>query len=139
MTRSSIKKYQQSSVSNVADADPHTLISIIFQHIINNNTIAKGAMEREDIEARTKAIDKSIALIGELQDSLDMEQGGEVSQNLAALYDYCVRRLVESNAKIEPAMLDEVSKLIAEVKEGWDAIPQEARDQHATKQAKPED
>ena len=123
--RRSIQQYQVNSVNNILDADPHTLISIIYQHILGSLAAAKGAIQRNDIEEKGKQINKTIALIGELVDSLNMEQGGEISQNLAALYDYSVRKLVEANAEAKCELLNEVSLIFIDIKAGWDSIPQQ--------------
>ena len=125
--RASIKKYRSANADNVADADPHQLISIIFKHILSNIAIAKGAISRNEIENKGNCITKAIALVGELQDSLDMEKGGDLSVNLFDLYDYIVRTLIQANAENNDAKLDEVKVLISEIKEGWDAIPVEQR------------
>lgn len=125
--RASIKKYRNANADNVADADPHQLISIIFKHILANVAIASGAITRNEIENKGKCITKAIALVGELQDSLDMEKGGEISINLFELYDYIVRCLLQANLNNDSEKLDEVKKLITEIKEGWDAIPVEKR------------
>ncbi len=125
--RASIKKYRNANADNVADADPHQLISIIFKHILANIAIASGAITRNEIENKGKCLTKAIALVGELQDSLDMEQGGEISSSLFDLYDYVVRCLVQANLENDCEKLDEVKGLITEVKEGWDAIPAEKR------------
>ena len=125
--RTSIKKYTNANADNVVDADPHQLISIIFKHIISNVAIAKGAITRNEIENKGKCITKAIALVGELQDSLDMEKGGDISTNLFDLYDYVIRILVQANSENDIDKLNEVSALIGEVKEGWDAIPVEKR------------
>jgi len=125
--RTSIKKYQNNFAENVVDADPHQLISIIFKHTLINVAVAKGAISRGEIENKSKAITKCIALVGELQDSLDMEKGGEISSNLFDLYDYVTRALFQANVDNNIEKLDEVTALISEVKEGWDAIPVEKR------------
>jgi len=123
--RRSIQQYQINSVNNILDADPHTLISIIYQHILGSLAAAKGAIQRNDIEEKGKQINKAIALIGELVDSLDMKQGGEISQNLAALYDYSVRKLVDANAEASCELLNEISLIFIDIKAGWDSIPQQ--------------
>ena len=125
--RASIKKYRNANTDNVADADPHQLIKIIFKHILANIAIASGAISRNEIENKGKCLTKAIALVGELQDSLDMEQGGEISTGLFDLYDYIVRCLVQANLDNDCDKLDEVKSLITEVKEGWDSIPVEKR------------
>ncbi len=127
MVSTSIKKYRNANAESVVGADPHQLISIIFKHILSNIAIANGAISRNEIENKGKALTKAIALVGELQDSLDMEKGGEISANLFDLYDYIVRTLVQANLENDTAKLEEVRELIVTIKEGWDAIPPEKR------------
>jgi len=127
MVSTSIKKYRNANAESVVDASPHQLISIILKHILSNIAIANGAISRNEVENKGKALTKAIALVGELQDSLDMEQGGEISANLFELYDYIVRCLVQGNLENDTAKLDEVRDLILTIKEGWDAIPSDKR------------
>ncbi|MGE3774228.1 MAG: flagellar export chaperone FliS [Gammaproteobacteria bacterium] len=51
-----------------------------------------------------------------------MGRGGEVAENLDGLYDYMLRRLVEANLANDLAMLDEVVKLLNEIRDGWNGI-----------------
>lgn len=125
--RASIRKYSNANADNVADADPHQLISIIFKHILANVAIANGAITRKETENKGKCLTKAIALVGELQDSLDMAKGGEISVNLFDLYDYIIRCLLQANLNNDCEKLDEVKNLITDIKEGWDAIPVEKR------------
>jgi len=130
MVRSSIRKYQNTGLSQVETADPHTLISLIMQHILGNLAAAKGAIDRKDIEVKNKTLNKVIGLIGELQDSLDMEKGGELSSNLYDLYAYMISQVSKSNMKNITEPLTEVSSLITEIKSGWDGIPEDIRRQY---------
>ncbi len=128
--RRSIKQYQNTNLAHVEQADPHTLISLVMQHILGNLAAAKGAIERKEIENKNKMLTKVIGLIGELQNSLDMEQGGELSENLYGLYGYMISQVTQANIKNDVEPLAEVSTLIAEIKSGWDGIPQDVRQQY---------
>ncbi|MCK5819510.1 MAG: flagellar export chaperone FliS [Psychromonas sp.] len=128
--RSSLKKYQNSNLAHVEHADPHTLISLVFQHILGNIAAAKGAVDRKQIEAKNKMLSKVIGLIGELQLSLDMKSGGEISENLYNLYGYMISQVNKANLNNDNSILDEVARLILEIKSGWDAIPQDIRKQY---------
>lgn len=130
MARLSIRQYQNNNLAYIEQADPHTLISLIMQHILGNLAAAKGAIERKEIENKNKMLNKVIGLIGELQNSLDMEKGGDLSANLYALYDYMIRQVTQANIKNDIAPLTEVSGLISEIKSGWDGIPQDIRQQY---------
>ena len=128
--RRSIQQYQNSNMTHIEQADPHTLISLVMQHILGNLAAAKGAMSRKDFPNKSKAISKVIGLIGELQDSLDMEKGGEISINLFNLYAYMNTQVTKANLTNDPELLTEVAGLITEIKSGWDGIPQDIREQY---------
>lgn len=128
--RGSVQKYQNSNLNNIEQADPHTLISLIMQHILGNLAAAKGAISRKDIVIKNKTLGKVIGLIGELQDSLDMEKGGEISTNLFNLYAYMLTLVTRANIKNDPDLLTEVSMLLSEIKAGWDGIPDDIRQQY---------
>ena len=67
-------------------------------------------------------ISKAIGIIGGLREGLDLQQGGELAENLDRLYEYMVSRLLEANSANDADMLDEVAGLLRNVKSGWDAI-----------------
>jgi flagellar protein FliS len=129
--RSSLKQYQNSNMAHLEHADPHTLISLVLQHILGNLAGAKGAIDRKEIETKNNMLSKVIGLIGELQMSLDMKDGGEISQNLYDLYGYMVSQVNKANLKNDNSLLDEVATLIIEIKSGWDAIPHDVRKQYS--------
>ncbi|WP_022942379.1 flagellar export chaperone FliS [Psychromonas hadalis] len=128
--RRSLQQYKNTGMAHVEQADPHTLISLIMQHILGNLAGAKGAIDRKDIENKNKMLGKAIGLIGELQDCLDMEKGGEISINLYNLYAYMITQVSQANIKNSPEPLTEVISLISEIKSGWDGIPQDIRQQY---------
>jgi len=128
--RRSLKQYQDTSLSHVEQADPHTLISLIMQHILGNLAGAKGAIDRKEIENKNKMLGKVIGLIGELQNSLDMEKGGEISVNLYSLYAYMITQVNQANMQNTTEPLTEVISLISEIKSGWDGIPLDIRQQY---------
>lgn len=119
-----MKQYKQVRVhSGIMDATPHRLIQMLMEGALERIAQAKGYMLNKNIAAKGEYIGKTIDIIGGLQSSLNKEAGGELAENLGGLYDYMVRRLVEANAKNEVSILDEVAGLMAEIKIGWDNIP----------------
>ena len=113
--------------SNVTAADPHKLISMLFQGALLAIANAKNGIMRKDTPAKGAAISKAIAIIGEgLNASLDKKVGGDLAQNLSSLYDYMVMRLVAANLKNDTAALDEVARLLNDLKGAWDSIGQMA-------------
>lgn len=113
--------------SGALTADPHKLISMLFQGALLAIANAKNSMLRKDIPAKGAAISKAILIIGEgLQGSLDKNVGGELAQSLDALYSYMCARLVHANAHNDAGALDEISGLLNELKGAWDTIRPQA-------------
>jgi len=127
------KAYARTGVeSGVAAADPHKLIAMLYQGALLAIANAKNGILRKDISAKCAAISKAIAIIDEgLNASLDKKVGGELAQNLSALYDYMSRRLLAANLNNDMAALDEVSRLLNDLKGAWDNIRPAAPQSHA--------
>lgn len=109
--------------SSLHAADPHMLIAMLYQGALLAIANARNAILRNDIPAKGKAISHAIRIIGEgLQASLDKNVGGQLAQDLDALYGYMCIRLTQANLKNDVEALDEVTRLLGEIKGAWDGI-----------------
>jgi len=118
----------------VADASPTRLVQIMFEHILSYLATASGCMQRiqdnrplNDVVAKGNAMSKAIALIDQLNSTLDMERGGQIAENLRALYGYMLNRLTLANATNDVSVLTEVVGLVTKIKSGWDQIVTDSR------------
>ena len=109
--------------SAIDDASPHQLITMLLDGALERVATASGAMSRGEIAVSGESIGKAIGIIDSLRVSLDREQGGQIADNLSALYDYMTRRLLEANATRDADMLVEVAGLLREIKVAWDQVP----------------
>lgn len=123
-----IKTYGKVGVeSGVSAADPHKLVSMLYQGALLAIANAKNAIQRKDVAAKGAAISKAIAIIDEgLNASLDKSAGGGLAQNLSSLYQYMCSRLLSANLNNDVAALDEVARLLNDLKGAWDSIRQPA-------------
>lgn len=121
---SGVNAYAKVSLeSNVIGASPHELITLLFQGARRAISLARVHMQRRDYAAKGKAVGHAINIIGGgLQQSLNLEKGGDLAVRLNALYEYMTRRLLEASLKNDEAMLTEVDGLLATIEEGWLAI-----------------
>ena len=114
--------------SGVAYADPHSLITQMFDGALKRIAQAKGAMERNEIAAKGTLISQAVAIIANLEGCLDLDNGGELAANLSSLYEYMNIRLTEANINNDQSKLDEVIQLILEIKSAWVQIaPQQTQ------------
>ncbi len=118
-----LKQYQTVNLrAQVAEASPHRLIQMLMEGGLSRLAQAKGAMERGQLALKGELISQSISIIGGLREALDLQQGGEVADNLDRLYDYMTARLLEANLKGNMQIIDEVAGLLRNIKTGWDGI-----------------
>lgn len=120
-----MRQYQSvNTQAKAVDASPHRLIQMLMDGGMTRLAQARGAMERQQHALKGELIGKAIGIIGGLRSGLDLQQGGDLAQNLDNLYDYMVRRLSEANVNNSIEPLDEVAGLLRDIKSGWDAIAQ---------------
>ena len=112
--------------SEVYSASPHRLIQILMDGVLGKIASARYCIENNNIPGKGESISTAISIVNGLQASLDMEKGGEISENLSNLYDYMARRLLEANIKSDKTILDEIESLLTEIKMAWDTIHTEA-------------
>ena len=113
--------YQRINVeTSMHTMDQHQLVALLYQGALGAIASARGAMARGDVLGKCNAISKAIRIIEEgLNTGLDRVDGGELAQNLGALYDYCVLRLTLANVRNEDAIMQEVQRLIEPVAQAW--------------------
>lgn len=103
--------------------DQHQLVSLLYAALLHAIAGARAALARGDVLAKVNGISRALRILEEgLGSALDRVGGGELAENLAALYDYCMHRLILANARNDDALLHEVVRLIEPVAQGWDAI-----------------
>lgn len=109
--------------TGVSSASPHKLIVMLFEGALIAVTTAAQQMKAGNIAGKAQSISKAMRIIDHgLRASLNKDAGGEIGQNLDALYEYMSNRLMLANLKNDPEMLDEVYRLLRDLKEAWDAI-----------------
>jgi len=107
----------------VLSASPHQLVILLFEGAREALVIARSGIEARNIPQKGMAITKAIDIIlNGLRASLNLEEGGNLAQNLYALYDYMARRLLHANMHNDKAALDEVLTLLSEIHGAWIVI-----------------
>lgn len=121
--RSLANQYKQTGASSATlDASPHQLIAIMLSTARERIRLAVASLERGDVTRKAYAITDTCAIIGGLNSSLNMDAGGEIADGLAALYDYCQRRLLAANLNNDVAPLHEIDDILGDIESAWRQI-----------------
>lgn len=109
--------------TGVVAASPHQLITMLFDGALAAILKAKKHMEQQQIAEKGEAISKAIMIIDSgLRAGLNLEQGGDLANNLDNLYTYMVTRLMEANLQNSLSGLREVYQLLTDLKSSWVSI-----------------
>ena len=113
MANRKINAYQKESVkSQLAGANPYTIIQMLMQGALERLAKGKGCIERNDLEGKAENLAKASSIIMALSESLDYEVGGEVVNNLGGLYEYMNMRITDASIEKSTEPLVEVMKLM---------------------------
>jgi len=123
-----VQQYKKMGISTeIESASPHRLIQMLMEGALGKIAIAKAHMVEGKLGKKAQNLTWAISIIDGLRISLDKEAGGDIAQNLEALYDYMSRRLMQANVSNDVTILDEISSLMLEIKGAWDQIPESAK------------
>ena len=117
--------YQNNSVNT---ASPAKLIEMLYQNSVERLDKTMLLIKDKNFIEANKQIIRVQEIITELNISLNMEVGGEVSTNLRALYDFIYRRLVEANVKKDIKIVKECRDMINELLVTWKEAMKKAGD-----------
>lgn len=108
--------------TGIQSASPLQLVVALYEGAIRSTTAAQAAMAMRDIRARQGAIGRTIDIIAELQNTLNLERGGKIAADLDALYTFLLSRLADVTARQDPAPLDEVRRILETLRDAWQQI-----------------
>lgn len=117
--------YSAYQKTNITTASQGKLVVLLYEAAVKNLNSALALIDSEnkikpgDIEAFTKFIQKAQSIITELQVSLDMEKGGDISKNLMSLYLYFNSQLTDTIFNHSREKVEFVENMMKELLEAW--------------------
>lgn len=122
------KIYQRVGVdSSVVGADPHQLVLMLFDGALEAIRLSRSHMQAKRIADKGMALGKAISIVQDgLKASVDVNAGGQLAERLSSLYDYILMRLLQANLRNDVNALDEVTKLLGDLRGAWAAIQNNA-------------
>ena len=116
MSKYGLGAYKKTSVHT---ASKEQILLMLYQAAIKNCKKAMEAIDEKDIPKKGEFIGKLQDIVIELNNSLDLEVGGEVAEELSALYDYMLFASTQANMKIDKEPLQGVLNVLNTLYEGW--------------------
>ena len=110
--------------ATVRGASPVRLVALLYEQAIEDLRQAVDALRRGDIEARTRAVNHAILVIGHLEATLDKDRGGAAAMNLERFYNQVCSALVEAQFQQSPALLEQQISHLILVHEAWCQVEQ---------------
>jgi len=98
---------------------PEKLIEMLYEGVLRFCGQAISAINTGDLEKKTYWINRVAAIFTELLNSLNYEEGGEVSHYLSGLYIQQIKNLSEANIDNNREKIDEVINVTKNLLEAW--------------------
>jgi flagellar protein FliS len=103
----------------VETASPVELVIMLYDALVRDLKLVIAAIRVQDIEERVKQSNHGFDVLQELELMLDFENGGSTAKELARVYSYVRAKLMESQFKLDPAIVERQIEFILQLREAW--------------------
>jgi flagellar secretion chaperone FliS len=108
--------YRQLSVQA---ASPLELVVMLYDGAITALLRAIDAIERHDIEGKCRHLNRAIAIVLQLEGTLNLELGGEIARNLQGFYDYSRTKITKANVENSAEILRPLIEYFTSLRDAW--------------------
>lgn len=120
--------------TSIHTASKEQILIMLYQAAIKNCKKAIEAIDENNIAKKGEFIGKLQDIVIELNNSLDLEVGGDVAKELSSLYDYMLFASTQANIKIDKEPLEGCLKVLNTLYEGWTQAIKSLRKEAAQKE-----
>ena len=113
------KQYME---KELLSSSPEKIVLKLYNGAIGFIKSAIKNIEKDDIPAKAKLLDKAVNIIVYLRSCLDLEKGGSISDNLNKLYEFVLVELAEANLRNDSAKLEKALEILGNIRDGWEGI-----------------
>jgi flagellar secretion chaperone FliS len=107
--------------ASIMTASPEQLVVMLYDGAGRFLRQAEGAMVEGSWTQAGEKLTRAEAIIDELLATLDMDVG-EVAERLQSIYVFCKARLIEARLQRDSVRVDQVARLLAELREAWSQV-----------------
>jgi len=114
--------------SEVTRARPTRVVVMLYDEAIASMTAAIEAMEQNEIEERCNRVNVVTEIVATLHMGLDMENGGELAEQLGRLYRFVLAQLIRINIHSDVEGAGKIIELLAPLRDAWDEVDRRMAD-----------
>lgn len=103
-------------------ASPARVLVQLYDGALKYLQVGAEAIADRDPKAKGVALGKAHRIVSELQASLDESQAPELCQQLYGLYDFCLLRITEANARWDAQAVKDAAKVLETLRSAWAEI-----------------
>lgn len=103
----------------VITSDPMDLLVALYDGFLRRVYEAKAALEQKELGRAGEAIGKALAIVQELQVSLNPEADEEFTTRLSSIYEFVTYELLQANLKSDPSHLEAVLPSMTSLRDAW--------------------
>ena len=108
--------------THVQSRSPLELVVMLYDGALRFCEQAADAMDKGDMATKAMALSRAFAILAELQNTLNVRDGGDVARQHDALYLHMNDRLVDANIQRSSAPIREVIQLLAPLRDAWSQV-----------------
>jgi flagellar protein FliS len=107
--------------NSIMTASPEQLVVMLYDGAGRFLRQAEGSMLEGSWLKASEKLSRAEAIIDELLATLDMD-AGEVADRLQSIYIFCKTRLIEARIERDAVRVDQVARLLSELREAWSQV-----------------
>lgn len=108
--------------SAIGGASTIGLMIVLFDTLVGDFRRAAAALRKNDIETRCRELNHAALVIGQLENWLDLEKGGEQARTLARFYALLRAKMLEAAASKSAKVLEAQIDTILHIRTAWQSF-----------------
>lgn len=111
-----INAYRRTAVTT---SDPMDILVALYDGYLRHTAVAEVALHKGERARAGEAIGKAIAIVTELQASIDFRHDTAFGERLSALYSWVIQTLIAANVEQSRERVAETIGVMTELRSAW--------------------
>jgi len=117
-----INQYRRTQILTASEVQ---IIILLYDGAVQALQLAQEGILKNNYADKARFLGRAIAIVSELSDVLDMEQGKDIALSLRRLYEYMLHEMTQANLRHNGRHLDGPIRCLSTLREGWQSLAQQ--------------